>query len=66
VKQILLTMNEKESFIIDDLDDYHIVIKADEEVRVRRELEVEVTGVFFFNSSCTHLTLFSLRKTRIV
>ncbi|KNZ75879.1 hypothetical protein J132_00892 [Termitomyces sp. J132] len=42
VKQILLTMNEKESFIIEDLDDYHLVIKADEEYRVRKELEVEV------------------------
>ncbi|KAG5722827.1 hypothetical protein E4T56_gene20160, partial [Termitomyces sp. T112] len=41
VKQILLTMNEKESFIIEDLDDYHLVIKADEEYRVRKELEVE-------------------------
>ena len=42
VKQILLTMNEKESFIIEDLDDFHVVIKADEEWRVRRELEAEV------------------------
>ncbi|KZT71165.1 hypothetical protein DAEQUDRAFT_666625 [Daedalea quercina L-15889] len=42
VKQILLAMNEKESFIIDDLDDNHVVIKADEEWRVRRELEAEL------------------------
>ncbi|KAM5543919.1 hypothetical protein V8D89_002536 [Ganoderma adspersum] len=42
VKQILLTMNEKESFIIEDLDDHHIVIKADEEYRVRRQLEAEL------------------------
>ncbi|KAF8154591.1 nucleotide excision repair TFIIH subunit [Crassisporium funariophilum] len=42
VKQILLTMNEKESFIIEDLDDHHLVIKADEEYRVRRELESEL------------------------
>ncbi|EIM84008.1 uncharacterized protein STEHIDRAFT_40358, partial [Stereum hirsutum FP-91666 SS1] len=42
VKQILLTMNEKQSFIIEDLDDFHIVIKADEEWRVRRELEAEL------------------------
>lgn len=35
-------MNEKQSFIIDDLDDTHVVIKADEEFRVRRELEAEV------------------------
>lgn len=43
MKQILLTMNEKESFIIEDLDDFHVVIKADEEWRVRRELETEVS-----------------------
>lgn len=42
VKQILLVMNEKQSFIIEDLDDHHLVIKADEEYRVRRELETEV------------------------
>ncbi|KAH9855462.1 nucleotide excision repair TFIIH subunit [Lenzites betulinus] len=42
VKQILLTLNERENFIIEDLDDYHVVIKADEEYRVRRELEVEL------------------------
>lgn len=43
IKQILLTMNEKRSFIIEDLDDQHVVIKADEEYRVRKELEVEVS-----------------------
>jgi hypothetical protein len=43
VKQILLTMNDKENFIIEDLDDNHLVIKADEEYRVRRELEVEAS-----------------------
>ncbi|KAI0828508.1 nucleotide excision repair TFIIH subunit [Trametes gibbosa] len=42
VKQILLTLNERDNFIIEDLDDYHVVIKADEEYRVRRELEVEL------------------------
>lgn len=46
VKQILLTMNEKQSFIIEDLDDSHLLIKADEEYRVRRELEAEVSGLF--------------------
>ena len=35
-------MNEKQSFIIEDLDDHNVVIKADEEWRVRRELEQEV------------------------
>lgn len=42
VKQILLSMNEKQSFIIEDLDDHHLVIKADEEYRVRKELEAEL------------------------
>ncbi|EAU86950.1 hypothetical protein CC1G_09807 [Coprinopsis cinerea okayama7 len=42
VKQILLAMNEKQNFIIEDLDDYHLVIKADDEMRVRRELEAEL------------------------
>lgn len=42
VKQILLSMNEKQSFIIEELDEHHVVIKADEEWRVRRELEAEL------------------------
>ncbi|KAF9042777.1 nucleotide excision repair TFIIH subunit [Hymenopellis radicata] len=42
VKQILLAMNEKQFFIIDDLDDNHLLIKADMEYMVRRELEVEL------------------------
>ncbi|KAJ2933108.1 hypothetical protein H1R20_g3568, partial [Candolleomyces eurysporus] len=42
VKQILLAMNEKQSFIIEDLDDYHVVIKADDEYRVRKELDLEL------------------------
>ncbi|KAF7377650.1 RNA polymerase II transcription factor B subunit 5 [Mycena sanguinolenta] len=42
VKEILIAMNERENFIIEDLDDYHLVIKADEEYRIRRELEVEL------------------------
>jgi TFIIH basal transcription factor complex TTD-A subunit len=47
VKQILLTMNEKQSFVIEDLDDYHLVIKGDEEYRVRQELEAEVRSFLF-------------------
>lgn len=43
VKQILLILNEKESFIIEDLDDHHVVIKAEHEWRVRQELETEVS-----------------------
>ncbi|THU90415.1 nucleotide excision repair TFIIH subunit [Dendrothele bispora CBS 962.96] len=42
VKQILLIMNEQQSFIIEDLDDHHLVIKADEEYRIRRQLETEL------------------------
>ncbi|KAG9315319.1 nucleotide excision repair TFIIH subunit [Chiua virens] len=42
VKQILLSMNEREPFIIEDFDDYHLIIKADEEYRVRKELEAEL------------------------
>ncbi|EIW75948.1 P-loop containing nucleoside triphosphate hydrolase protein [Coniophora puteana RWD-64-598 SS2] len=38
-------MNEKQPFIIEDLDDYHLIIKADEEYRVRRELEAEAKTV---------------------
>jgi TFIIH basal transcription factor complex TTD-A subunit len=36
-------MNETKSFIIEDLDSHHLVIKADEEYRVREELNQEVT-----------------------
>ena len=50
VKQILITMNEKDPFIIEDLDDYHLVIKADDEYRVRKELEAEVNPVFLWGS----------------
>ncbi|KAE9402612.1 hypothetical protein BT96DRAFT_816323 [Gymnopus androsaceus JB14] len=42
VKQILLTMDEQQHFILEDLDDNHLVIKADEEFRVRRQLETEL------------------------
>lgn len=43
----MLTMNEKHSFIIEDLDDHNVVIKADEEWRVRRDLEAEVNALAF-------------------
>lgn len=44
VKQILLTLDERpgQSFIIEDLDEFHVLIRADEEQRVRRELEAEL------------------------
>jgi TFIIH basal transcription factor complex TTD-A subunit len=47
VKQILLTLDERpgQSFMIEDLDEFHVLIRADEEQRVRRELEAEVRSV---------------------
>ncbi|TFK19607.1 nucleotide excision repair, TFIIH, subunit [Coprinopsis marcescibilis] len=42
VKQILLFFNEDHSFIIEDLDDYHVVIRADEERKVRSMLEAKL------------------------
>lgn len=53
MKQILLAMNERGSFIIEDLDDHHLVIKADEEYRVRKELETEVRTFFSNHWLCT-------------
>jgi len=55
VKQILLLMNEKESFIIEDLDEYHLVIKAEQEYRVRKELETEVRNSNFGLKLTIHL-----------
>ena len=48
VKQILLTLDERpgQSFIIEDLDEFRVLIRADEEQRVRRELEAEVCSHF--------------------
>lgn len=47
VKQILITMNERETpgFIVEDLDDFHLLIKPEHEHRIRRELETEVRAV---------------------
>jgi TFIIH basal transcription factor complex TTD-A subunit len=47
VKQILLTLDERpgQSFIIEDLDEFHVLTRADEEQRVRRELEAEVRSL---------------------
>ncbi len=36
-------MNERQSFIVEDLDDNHLLIKAEMEYTVRRELEIEVS-----------------------
>ena len=58
-------MNEKQSFIIEDLDDSHIVIKADEEFRVRRQLELEASRVFR-SDLVLLIPLHSSRRIRIV
>lgn len=56
VKQILLTLDERpgQSFIIEDLDEFHVLIRADEEQRVRRELEAEVRSCPDATSSFLH------------
>ena len=67
VKQILLTMNEKDNFIVEDLDDFHVIIKVDEEYRVRKQLELEVRRCtrprLLLNGA--HVSL-SWRRTRTV
>lgn len=50
-------MNEKESFIIEDLDEYHLVIKAEQEYRVRKELETEVRNSNFGLKLTIHLCI---------
>jgi hypothetical protein len=55
-------MNEKQSFIIEDLDDHHLVIKADEEYRVRRELETEVLLLSPTLPLLTHLLTMMLAR----
>jgi TFIIH basal transcription factor complex TTD-A subunit len=63
VKQILLVMNDKDPFIIEDLDDFHLVIKADEEYRVRSELEAEVCP-FHLLVLCSRSDLMSSPSSR--
>ena len=55
-------MNEKMSFIIEDLDDNHVVIKADEEYRVRRELEAEVSMVALIMPTTSQFCIPQLEK----
>ena len=43
VKQILLFLNRQTSFILEDLDDYHVLIRRDMEAYVRSQLEQEVS-----------------------
>jgi len=43
-------MNERDNFIVEDLDDFHVIIKADEEYRVRKQLELEVRHCSIFTT----------------
>ncbi|KAK0199824.1 hypothetical protein DFS33DRAFT_1245887, partial [Desarmillaria ectypa] len=47
VKQILLAMNDRQTFIIEDLDDNHLLIKQEMEYYVRKELEAEASRRYF-------------------
>ena len=58
-------MNERDNFIVEDLDDFHIIIKADEEYRVRKQLEVEVRHRSKPFPSGTALTFLSVGKEHI-
>ncbi|KAK0235241.1 hypothetical protein EDD85DRAFT_773152, partial [Armillaria nabsnona] len=49
VKQILLAMNERQTFIIEDLDDNHLLIKQEMEYYVRKELEAEASRRYLPN-----------------
>ncbi|KAI0037110.1 nucleotide excision repair TFIIH subunit [Vararia minispora EC-137] len=42
VKQILLMLNNRQPFILQDLDEFHVVIKAELEAWVRSQLETEL------------------------
>lgn len=59
-------MNEKSSFIIEDLDEFHLVIKADEEWRVRKELEAEILSLPFSPCRRADRVCYSSRKTLTV
>lgn len=37
--------NQEQNFIIEDLDDYHLLVKSDEEERIRRMLDTEVRAI---------------------
>lgn len=50
VKQILLAKNQQQHFIIEDLDDYHLLIKVEEEDRIRRMLDTEVPAFTFLQA----------------
>ena len=64
VKQILIAKNQEQHFIIEDLDDYHLLIKPEEEERVRRMLDTEVVLFECFDRS-TLMDIYSSRRILI-
>ena len=58
-------MNERDNFIVEDLDDFHIIIKADEEYRVRKQLELEVRRCPHHISQDTALTFLSVGEEHV-
>lgn len=58
-------MNERDNFIVEDLDDFHVIIKADEEYRVRKQLELEVCCRFKPLSFTMELTFLSVGEKHV-
>lgn len=58
-------MNERDNFIVEDLDDFHVIIKADEEYRVRKQLELEVRRCFNPLFCQVALTFLSVGKEHV-
>ena len=58
-------MNERDNFIVEDLDDFHVIIKADEEYRVRKQLEVEVRRYLKLCLRKTALMFLSVGKEHV-
>lgn len=51
VKQLILSLDERNRFIIIDLDETHLLISPDQIDWLRAELDVEVSFPFLFRSS---------------
>lgn len=60
-------MNERETpgFIVEDLDDFHLLIKPEHEHRIRRELETEVRFTRSSLLSCKLSHFRSSKRTHI-
>lgn len=54
VKQILLSLNEEERFIVEDLDDTHVMIAPEKVERVRTLLESEVCNDNHYHSGISN------------